>query len=58
MSEFKYLRCVFDEAECHRKVASERRVAGAIGSLVNVRGLHLECARVLPKIFLVLFFCI
>ena len=33
-SEFKYMRCVFDESgtdgpECSRKVASGRRVAGA-----------------------------
>ena len=36
VSEFKYLGCVLDEAgtdgaECSRKVASRRRVAGAIG---------------------------
>ena len=31
-----------DVAECHRKVASGRKVAGAIRSLVNVRGLQLE----------------
>ena len=36
-----------DEAECHRKVANERWVAGAIRSLLNARGLWLECARVL-----------
>ena len=40
VSEFKYLGCVLDEsgageAECSRKVASGRRVAGAIKSLVN-----------------------
>ena len=45
VSEFKYLVCVLDEsgsdeAECSRKVASGRRVAGAITSLVNVRVLH------------------
>ena len=39
VSEFKYLRCVLDEsdtngAECSRKVASGKRVAGAIRSLV------------------------
>ena len=39
VSEFKYLRCVLDEsdtdgAECSRKVASGRRVAGAFRSLV------------------------
>ena len=49
VSEFKYLRCVLDEsgtdgAECSRKVASGRRVAGAIRSLVNARDLQLECA--------------
>ena len=43
--EFKYLGCVLeesdtDEAECSRKVASGRRVEGAIKSLVNARSLH------------------
>ena len=50
-SEFKYLGCVLDEsgtykAECSRKVASGRRVAGAIRSLLNARNLQLLCARV------------
>ena len=36
-----------DGAECSRKVASGRRVARAIRSLVNTRDLQLECARVL-----------
>ena len=41
--------CVLDEsvtdgAECNRKVASWRRVAGAIRSLVKSRDLQLECA--------------
>ena len=40
--KFKCLECVLDdsgtdEAECSRKVPNERRVASAIGSLVNVR---------------------
>ena len=57
-SEFKYLECVLDisgtdEAECRRKVASGRRVAGAIQSLVNVRGLQLKCAWVLHESLLV-----
>ena len=44
VSEFKYLGCVLDEsgtdeAEWSRKVASVRRVAGAIRSLVNARSL-------------------
>ena len=44
VSEFKYLGCVLeesgtDEAECSRKVASGRRVAGTIRSLVNARSL-------------------
>ena len=52
MSEFKYLGYVLDEsgtdeAEYYRKVVSGSRVAGAIKSLVNDRGLQLECARVL-----------
>ena len=44
ISEFKYLGCVLDEsgtddAECSRKVASGRRVAGAIGSRFNAKNL-------------------
>ena len=42
-----------DEAECSRKVASGRKVAGTINSLVNARSLQLECARVLHKSLLV-----
>ena len=54
----KYLRCVLDEsgtdgAECSMKVASGRRVAGAIRSLVNARDLQLECGRVLHETLLV-----
>ena len=54
MSEFKYLGCILDEsstdeAECRKKVSSEKRVAGAIRSLVNARGLKLKCARVLHE---------
>ena len=46
---FKFLGCVLGEsgtyvAERSRKVASGRRVAGAIRSLVNARDLQLECA--------------
>ena len=41
------------DAECSRKVASGRRVAGAIKSLVNARDLQLECARVLHETLLV-----
>ena len=57
VSEFKYLGCVLDEvgtngAECSRKVASGRRVAGPIRSLVSVRDLQLECARVLNQTLL------
>ena len=42
VSEFKYLECVLDEsgtdeADCRRMVASGRRVAGAIRSVVNSR---------------------
>ena len=49
--------CVLDEsgtdgAECSRKVASGRRVAGAIRSLVNARDLQFECARVLHETYL------
>ena len=42
-----------DRAECSRKVASEGRVARAIRSLVNVKNLQFECARVLFEILLV-----
>ena len=41
------------EATCSRKMASGRRVAGKIRSLVNGRGLQLECARVLYEKLLV-----
>ena len=54
VSEFKCLGCVLeesdtDERECGRKVASERRVASAIRSLINARSLQLECAIVLHE---------
>ena len=54
MSEFKYLGYVLNESgtdddKCCRKVASGRKVAGAIRSLVNVRSLQLECAWVLQE---------
>ena len=47
MSQFKYFRCVLDEsdrdaAECCRKVAIGRKVAGAIRSLVNARSLQFD----------------
>ena len=50
LSEFKYLGCGFDKsgtdvAECRRKVASGRKFAGTIRSLVNPRDLQLDCAR-------------
>ena len=43
-----------DEEECIRKVASGRRVVGAIKRLVNARSLQLECARFLHELLLVL----
>src|SRR5678815_1004425 len=59
VSEFKYLGYMLDEkgtddAECSRKVVNGRKVAGAIKSLVNVKGLSLECARVLHEGLLLL----
>ena len=59
VSEFKYLGCVLDEsctdeAKCRRKVASGRRVAGGIRSLVNASDLQIECSRVLLETLLVL----
>ena len=41
------------EAECSRKVASGRRVAGGIKSLVNAKSLQLEYARALHESLLV-----
>ena len=41
-------------AECSREVASWRRVADAIRSLVIARDLQLECPRVLHELLLVL----
>ena len=59
--EFKYFGYVLNEpgtgeAECSRKMASGRRVASAIRSLVNVRSLQLECARVVHEALMCLFF--
>ena len=34
-------------------MASGRRVAGAIRSLINAKGLQLECDRILHKILLI-----
>ena len=42
-----------DGAEWNRKVASGRRVAGVIRSLVNARDLQLECTRVFYETLLV-----
>ena len=55
VSKFKYVGCVLGESdiECSRQVASGRRVAGTIKSLVNARHLQLECARILHEILLV-----
>src|SRR5678816_2320766 len=38
-----------NDAECSRKVVNGRKVAGAIKSLVDVKGLSLECAMVLHE---------
>ena len=38
-----------DETESSRRVGSGRKVADAIRSLINARGLQLECARVLHE---------
>ena len=42
-----------DSAESIGKVLSGRRVADVIRSLVNARGLQLECSRVLNEALLV-----
>ena len=52
VSDFEYFGCVLDEsgtngAECSRKVASGKTVACAIRSLVNVRDLQFQYAKVL-----------
>ena len=57
-SVFKYLGCVLDEAgidgaEYSRKVATGRRVANVISSLVNVRNFQLKFARLLHETLLV-----
>ena len=57
VSKFKYFVCVLedlgtDEADCSRKVASGRMVAGVIMFLVNTRDLLLECARILHETLL------
>ena len=44
-----------DGAECSKKMAIGRRVAGAINFLVNARDLQLECTRVLHETLLVPF---
>ena len=42
-----------DGAECSRKVANGRRIAGAIRSLVNAKDLQFDCARFLHETLLV-----
>ena len=54
VSEFNYMSCVLDESgtddvECRKKVASGRKLAGAIRYLANGRGLQLKCARLLHE---------
>ena len=61
--EYKYLGCVLGKsaesgAECSRKVASGRRVAGAIKFLVNAWDLQLECPRVLYETCFYLLLCV
>ena len=50
--KFKYLGLVLDElgtdgAKCYKIKENGRKFAGAIRSLVNIRNLQFECARVL-----------
>ena len=42
-----------NKAECSMKLASRRRITGAFMSLVKVRSLRLECARVLHELLVV-----
>ena len=58
VSKFKYLRFVWDEsstygAECRKKVASKKKVAGTIISLRNAMSLQLEFAKVQDEGFIV-----
>ena len=53
VSEFKCLGCVLDESGTDWAECSGRRVAGAIGFLVNAGDLQLECAGVLHETLLV-----
>ena len=58
VSEFKYLGCVLEESSrdeegCRRNLANGRRAAGVIRSLVNARGLRLQCTRVVRESLLV-----
>ena len=62
VSEFKYVGCVLnesgaDDANSHRKVTHGRKVAGEFKSLVNVRGLQLECERCYMRDCSCLFCC-
>ena len=52
------MECILDKlgtdgAECSRRVASGKRIVGAIRFLVNARDLQLEYSRVLPETLLV-----
>ena len=53
MIEMCFEQIRYDKAECSRKVASGRRVAAAIRSLINARSLQSECGRVLHESLLV-----
>ena len=58
VQNFKYLGSVLnekgnDEADCDNKVLHGRKMAGAIRSLVNVKGMSVECARILHESILV-----
>ena len=55
MAEFK---CLMNQVqmrqEYHRKVVNRRKVAGTIRTLVNDRGLQLECAKVYETLFVLI----
>ena len=48
-----YDEAATDGAECSKKVASGRRMSGAIESLINAMDLQLECARVMRETLVV-----
>ena len=51
---FKYLGCGIGYAEGYKEMASGKTVADAMRSLLNVKGLQIECAKNLHEALIVL----